>query len=117
MRLIIALPKYILSYPLLFAKSMVDDEVCCELRPVYDQTVMNERRIKDGVVCSKMDGRTDVQLRKASVSRGSTKVLMVEFMQQGTIISGTYYKTSPEIVCGHSEQKARNADMRCSARP
>jgi hypothetical protein len=46
------------------------------------------------------------------------KVLMVEFMQQGTtIMSEVYCETLKKTVQGHSEQMVWNADIRCSAPP
>jgi hypothetical protein len=46
-------------------------------------------------------------------------VLMVELMQQAfTVTSEVYYETLKKLCrAGHSEQKAWNADIRCSAPP
>jgi hypothetical protein len=46
-------------------------------------------------------------------------VLMVEFMQQGTIITSEVYCKTPKELrrAGHSEQKAWNADIQCGVPP
>jgi hypothetical protein len=43
-------------------------------------------------------------------------MLMVEFMQKGTTITSVLQNTK-KTTWGHSEQKAWNADIRCSAPP
>jgi hypothetical protein len=54
----------------------------------------------------------------ATVFRDRKGVLIVEFMQQGTTItSETYYKTLKKMVQGHSEQKAWNSEIQCTAPP
>jgi hypothetical protein len=44
-------------------------------------------------------------------------VLIVDFIQQGTTITSEMYCETLRNCWGHSEQKARNADIRCSAPP
>jgi hypothetical protein len=44
-------------------------------------------------------------------------VLLVEFMQQGTITASEVYRKALKTVLDCSEQKAWNADTRCSAPP
>jgi hypothetical protein len=54
----------------------------------------------------------------ATVFGDRKDVLMVEFMQQGTTITSELYcKTQKQTAKGHSEQKAWNADIQCSAPP
>jgi hypothetical protein len=54
----------------------------------------------------------------ATVFWDRIEVLMVEFMQQGTTItSEVYFEKLRKTAYGYSEQKAWNADIRCSAPP
>jgi hypothetical protein len=69
-------------------------------------TKQAEKVLTDGV-CQKTDGN-------CSEGQGRKRVLMVKFMQQGTIIASEKYCQTPNNLrrAGHSEQKAWNADIR-----
>jgi hypothetical protein len=61
---------------------------------------------------------TSARKLMAAVFWDSKGVLMVEFMQQGTtVMPEVYCETLKKTVWGHSEQKALNADIQCSAPP